>query len=84
MGRWGRPRKPYVEIPPEVTYATVHKERENNKVVRVTPRVVFGTALAVVLALVLSKVNRTVNTCFMEQHNGTDRNRCSRKIRKTY
>ena len=83
-GRRGRPRKPYVEVPPEVTYATVHKERENNRVVRVSTRVVFGTALAVVLALVLSKVSRTVNTCFIERHNATDRNRCSRKIRKTY
>ena len=83
-GEPGRPRKPYIEVPPEVTYATVHKERKNNKVVRITPRVVFGTGLAVVLALILSKVSRTVNTCFMERHNGTDRNRCSRKIRKTY
>ena len=83
-GRPGRPRSPYVEVPPEVTYATVNKERESNKVVRVTPRVIFGTGLAVVLALIASKVSRTINTCFMERHNGTDRNRCSRKIRKTY
>ena len=45
---------------------------------------IFGTALAVVLALVLSKVSRRVNACFIERHNATDRNRCSRKIRKTY
>ena len=83
-GRRGRPKAAYVEVPPEVTYATVHKDRENNRVVRVSTRVVFGTALAVVLALVLSKVSRVVNTCFVERHNGTDRNRCSRKIRKTY
>jgi len=56
-GRRGRPRKPYVEVPPEITYATVHNERENNKVVQVTTRVVFDTAPAVVLALVLSKVS---------------------------
>ena len=83
-GRRGPPRKAYTEVPPEITYATVHKERENNKVISVIARLVFGTAAAVVLALLLSKVSSTVNTCFMERHNGTDRNRCSRKGRKTY
>ena len=53
-GRPGRPRGPYTELPPEVTYATVHKERENNRVVRVSTRVVFGTLLAVALALAAS------------------------------
>jgi hypothetical protein len=59
-------------------------ERKNNKIVKITPRVIFGTGLAVVLALIVSKVSRTINTCFMERHNATDRNRCRRKIRKTY
>ncbi len=40
--------------------------------------------LAVLAALALSAVSRVVNTCFVERHNGTDRNRCSRKVRKTY
>jgi IS1 family transposase len=83
-GRRGRPRKPYTDISPGVTYATVHKERENNRVVRVSTRVVFGTAGAVTSALALSSVSRGVNTCFVERHNGTDRGRCSRKVRKTY
>lgn len=83
-GRRGRPRQPYIELPPEVTYATVHKERSNNRVVRVSLRVVFGTLAAVVLALLASAVSRVVNTCFVERHNGTDRNRCSRKVRKSY
>jgi len=83
-GRSGRPRKAYVVVPPEVTYATVHKVRVNNRVVEVSPRLVFGTWLAVVLALVASLVSRAVNTCFVERHNGTDRNRCSRKTRKGY
>jgi hypothetical protein len=83
-GRPGRPRASRVELPPELTSATVHKERENNRVVRVSSHLVFGTALALVLALILSKVSRPVNTCFVERHNGTDRNRCSRKVRKTY
>ena len=83
-GRAGRPRKSYTVVPPEVTYATVHKVRENNRVVSVSTRVVFGTLAAVVLALLASAVSRVVNTCFVERHNGTDRNRCSRKVRKSY
>jgi len=83
-GRPGRPRKPYPVLPPEVTYATVHKVRENNRVVRVDTRLVFGTWLAVALALLTSAVSRAVNTCLVERHNGTDRNRCSRKVRKSY
>jgi IS1 family transposase len=83
-GRPGRPRQAHKVVPPEVTYATVHKERENNRVVSVSTRVVFGTVLAVALALLASTVSRVVNTCFVERHNGTDRGRCSRKVRKSY
>ena len=83
-GQPGRPRSPYRELPAEVTYATVHKEKENNRVVRVSTAVVFGTLLAVAVALALSRVSRTVNTSFVERHNGTDRGRCSRKGRKSY
>jgi IS1 family transposase len=83
-GRPGRPRKARTVVPPELTYATVHKERANNRVVSVSTRVVFGTSTAVILALVASAVSTVVNTCFVERHNGTDRNRCSRKVRKSY
>jgi hypothetical protein len=83
-GRRGRPRQPYTVIPPGVTYATVHKERENNRVVRVSTRVVFGTPGAVASALASSAVSQSVNACFVERHNGTDRGRCSRKVRKAY
>lgn len=83
-GRRGRPRKAQVVVPPALTYATVHKERENNRVVSVSTRVVLGTAAAVAQALASSTVSRSVNTGFVERHNGTDRNRCSRKARKSY
>ena len=83
-GRPGRPRKPYTVMPPGVTYATVHKTRENGRVVDVATRVVFGTLAAVALALLASAVSWAVNTGFVERHNGTDRNRCSRKARKSY
>ncbi len=83
-GRPGRPRQPYTAVPPGVTYATVHKHRENGRVVQVSTRAVFGTLLIVALALAASAVSRVVNTCFVERHNGTDRNRCGRKVRKSY
>jgi IS1 family transposase len=82
-GKPGRPAGPRIELPAELVYATVHKEREKNRVVRVDTRLVFGTLVALTLALAVSKVSRVVNTCFVERHNGTDRNRSSRKVRKT-
>jgi IS1 family transposase len=82
-GRRGRPRRAYTAVGPGLTYATVHKHRENNRVVRVSARLVFGTPDGLATALAGSAVSRSVNTCFVERHNGTDRNRCSRKVRKT-
>jgi IS1 family transposase len=83
-GRPGRPRAPYQQPPPELLYATVHKEREGNRVVRVDTRLIFGTVVALAAALVLSLVSARVNTVFIERHNGSDRNRNERKTRKTY
>lgn len=82
-GRPGRPRQPVKELPLGLKYATVHKERENGRVVKVTTRVVFGTAAAVLAALAVSLVSKAVNTVFIERHNGSDRNRNRRKVRKT-
>jgi hypothetical protein len=53
-------------------------------VVRVSSRLVFGTPGGVASALASSAVSRSVNTCLVGRHNGTDRNRCSRKARKSY
>ena len=83
-GRPGRPRGPYLELPAGLTYATVHKHKENGRVVSVSTTLVFGTWLAVFLALLASRVSRVVNTSFVERHNGTDRGRCGRKARKSY
>ena len=83
-GRRGRPRQPYQVPPPALTYATVHKTRENGRVVNIDYRLIFGTALALAAALLASQVSRAINTAFVERHNGTDRNRNSRKVRKTY
>jgi IS1 family transposase len=70
-------------LPKELVYATVHKIRENNRVVKVETRLVFGTLQNLAAALLWS-VLAFVNTVFIERSNGTDRHRNSRKVRKTY
>jgi IS1 family transposase len=83
-GKVGRPALPYKVVPEGLNYATVHKTRKNGRVVRVEPRVIFGTLIAVMAALAASLVSTVVNTAFVERNNGTDRNRNGRKVRKTY
>jgi hypothetical protein len=60
-----------------LTYAIVAKTREKGRVVAIATRVVFGTMAAVVAALGISKVSRSVNTSFVERQNGKDRHRMS-------
>lgn len=83
-GKPGRPALPYKVPPPDLKYAMVHKVRQNGRVIQVTPRVIFGTLVAVLAALALSLVSKAINIAFVERHNGTDRNRNGRKVRKTY
>jgi hypothetical protein len=67
-----------------VVSCPVHKQRQNGRVVKVEPRLVFGTPESLTAALKRSKYSRAVNTAFVEPHNGTDRNRNVRKMRQTY
>ena len=83
-GRPGRPRAAFKRLPEELVYATVHKVRQKNRVVGVETRLIFGTAALLALALLCSLVCCKVNTCFVERHNGSDRHRNSRKVRKSY
>jgi IS1 family transposase len=73
-GKPGRPAGPRIEPPAGMCYATVHKEREQNRVVSVEERVVFG---------VLPEGERA-STSYLERQNATDRHRNARKGRKTY
>ena len=83
-GKPGRP-KGSRKVPPEnLNYATVHKTREQGRIVSISARVVFGTMVAILAALAKSMVSKVVNTAFVERQNGTDRNRNARKVRKTY
>lgn len=83
-GRRGRRPAKRRRVPKGLRYATVHKTREKNRVVKVDQRVVYGTAIAVRAALAASAVSTAVNTVFVERHHGTDRNRNARKVRKSY
>lgn len=83
-GKRGRPRRAYKVPPAGLTYATVHKTRSKGRVVRVEQRIIFGTAGGVAAALARSASSRAVNTSFVERQNGTDRNRNSRKVRRSY
>ena len=83
-GKSGRPPKPYQAPPPGLNYATVHKTRDKGRVTKIDFRVIFGTVATVMAALAQSTVSTAINTAFVERHNGTDRNRNGRKVRKTY
>jgi hypothetical protein len=83
-GKPGRPKAPYKAPPEGLKYAVVEKTRHKGRVVRISYRVVFGVVAAVMAALRLSRVSRAINTAFVERHNGTDRNRNARKVRRTY
>jgi hypothetical protein len=83
--RPGRPRVvPERRLPDEVIYATVHKHRENNHVIAVEARQVFGSAEGLEDLLGESAASQRVNTSFVERQNATDRHRNARKGRKTY
>lgn len=84
QGTRGRHPNPVLVPPQDLTYATVHKTREGNRVVQVEARVVYGSVAAVQEALDNSSVSGSVNTAYVERHNGTDRHRNARKARKTY
>ncbi len=83
-GKRGRPRAAYQVAPEGLTYAVVERTREKGRVVSIATRVVFGTMAAVIAALGMSQVSRSINTSFVERQNGTDRHRNARKARKTY
>ena len=83
-GMPGRPRGAFYVPTEDLVYATVHKTRVKGRVTDISYRRVFGAEEQVAEALKLSKCSNKINTSFVERHNGTDRNRCSRKVRKSY
>src|SRR3954469_19539992 len=79
----GRPPKPVKLLPPDLCYATVRKRREKGRVVELVRTLVFGTLYLLRAWLRRSTVSTTINTSFVERHNGTDRRQNARKHRKT-
>ncbi len=47
-------------------------------------KAVFGSEAQVQVAIENSAVSNMINTSSVERHDGTDRNRNARKVRKTY
>jgi hypothetical protein len=84
----GTPGRPPVvpgrRAPAGLSYATVHKEREEGRVVAIALAVVLGAWQAVAGALERSGASRTINTSFVERHHLTDRHHNARKSRRTY
>jgi len=71
--------------PKGLAYAVVDKQRDEQGRLRgVTTRPVWGSMRSIEQALRDSPVSTTVNTSFLERHNGTDRHRNARKARRTY
>lgn len=83
-GKRGRPKGSHRVPVKGLIYATVHKTRRKGRVVKIDLRAVFGSKSEVEAAIETSAVSNMINTAFVERHNGTDRNRNARKVRKTY
>ena len=73
-GKRGRPKKPKVVIDPELRYATVHKTRDNGKVVKVERNIIFGDPEVIDHIIEASKISSSINTSFIERVNLTLRN----------
>lgn len=70
-------------IDPEFKYATVHKVRENGKVIKVERNILFGNPDAIEAIIASSKVSKKINTSFIERANLTLRNYNKKLARKT-
>ena len=75
---------PAVYFPEEINHATVHKQREGGRVVKVEKRIVRGTPKAVDAALACGSTASTINVSYVERCHGTQRHFNARKARKVY
>lgn len=75
---------PAVYFPEEINYATVHKEREKGRVVKVEKRIVLGSEAGVAEALAEGSTAETINVSYVERCHGTQRHFNARKARKVY
>ena len=82
-GERGRPKKPKPVMDQEFKYATVHKVRQNGKLVKVERNIVFGNPKSIEQIIASSKVSKKINTSFIERANLTLRNFNRKLTRKT-
>jgi IS1 family transposase len=82
-GKRGRPRKPKIVIDPELKYATVHKTRDNGRVVKVERKIIFGDSKVIDQIIESSATSNSINTSFIERANLTLRNHNRKLTRKT-
>jgi hypothetical protein len=75
---------PAVYFPEQINHATVHKEREGGRVVKIEKRIVRGTQKAVDAALARGSTAPTINVSYVERCHGTQRHFNARKARKVY
>jgi hypothetical protein len=71
-------------FPAEITYATVHKQKEGGRVVAVSRRLVLGSEEQMERTLEGPGPSQAVNTSFVERYHGTHRHFNARKKRKAY
>jgi hypothetical protein len=81
-GKRGRPRNPERKIDARLDYATVHKTRENGKVVKVERRIVYGEEKRIDEKIRISP-GKKINTSYIERVNGTLRQTDSHLRRKS-
>jgi len=67
-GRPGRPRKPEKMVNEDLDYATVHKTRENGRIVKVETKIVFGSEERINKRL-RELPSKTINTSHVERSN---------------
>jgi IS1 family transposase len=79
-----RPLLPERRMDPGVSYATVRKQRKDNRVAAVHRTVVLGSPQAVDAILEESVCSRTINTSFVERQHATARGQNARQARRTY
>lgn len=82
-GKRGRPQRPKQVVDPDFFCATVHKVRNNGKVVKVERTIRYGSSQAVENVIASSKASKQINTSFIERANLTLRNHNKKLSRKT-
>ena len=82
-GKRGRPKNPRRVVDPDFMYATVHKVRDNGKVVKVERKILFGDPQAIDNVIASSKASKKINTAFIERANLTLRSQNKKLSRKT-